>query len=274
MPSAALQVTICQGSHLKQPILGLGEGHILPCSSHSVRKPTRITGGTGDCRFNCGILASRRRIRKNLLKPQTDFGHYSQSSSVHRSLFNPGCLNIGWSQRFPFTSAHAHDSNNSKSLSSPSPESPRYDSEEGTEYAEQGRNNSFQDFGKHTDGEEPNGDHWKKIKDGMMPPSSVSATDGNGEYSRLSRNDSNPSDLFREQRGSVWADEGSVEDAEEGRRADSANSAKSAGYESWGEESESSTESGTSGSVGSAADSLAIGGKEPVYQVRSSGFPQ
>lgn len=278
LPSAGFHATVCQGSRHrvewepKQPILGLGEGHILACTSHTVRKTTRITAGTRDCRFRslsriCGILASRRRIRKDLLKPRTEFGNYLEPSNVYNSLFNPGCLNIGWSQRFPFISTHAHDNNSSKNLSSPSPESPRYDSEEDTEYAERRRNNAFQDFGKRTDGEEPYGDHWKKIKDGIMPPDSVSATDGNGEYKRLSRNDSNASDLFHEERDSVWVDEGRTEDDEESPRGDSAKSANSAGYESWGEESESSTESGTSGSVGSAADSLAIGGKEPVYQV-------
>ena len=283
LPSAGLHATVCQGSRHpveckpRQPILGLGEGHILAYSSLSVTKTTRLIADTRDRRFrssfrNCGILASRRRIRKDLLKPQTEYGNYLESSSVHNSPFNPGCLNIGWLQRFPFTSTRAHDNNNSKSVSSPSPGSPQYDSEDDTEYAERRRNNAYQDFDKDTDGEESYGDHWKKIKDGIMPPNSGSATDGNGQYKRLSRHDSNISDLFREERDSVWADEGRVEDDEEGRRGDSANSANSAGYESWGEESESSTESGTSGSVGSAADSVAIGGKEPVYQVGRRGF--
>ncbi|KAG0577016.1 hypothetical protein KC19_5G125300 [Ceratodon purpureus] len=277
LPSAGLHAPICQGTQHrvewepKQPIHGLGEGHILVCSSHSVRKTARVTAGTRDCRFrsssrNCGISASRRRIRKNLLKLPTELGNYLEPSNVHNSLFNSRCLNIGWSQRVPFTSTYAHDNNSSKGVSSPSPESPRYDSEEDTEYDERKRNSSFQDYGKHTDGEEPYGDHWKKMKDGMMPPNSASATDGNGEYQRLSRNDSNASDLFREGRDSVWADEGRAEDGEESPRGDSAKSANSAGSEYWGEESESSTDSGT-GSVGSAADSLAIGGKEPVYQV-------
>jgi hypothetical protein len=266
-PSAGLHVTVCQRRRHRvecepqQPILGLGEGNILACSSH---KTARITAGSSAC----GILASRRRIRKNSLKPQTGFGNYLGLGYVHNSFSNSECLSIGWSRRLLFTSPHAHDNNNSNSVSSPSPESPRYDSEEDTEYAERRRNNAFKDFSEQTGGE-PYGDHWKKIKDGMVPPNFVSAADGNGEYQRLS----STSDLFREVRDSVrgrdsvWAHEGRAEDGEADRHGDGASSANSAGYESWSEHSESSTESGSSSSVGSAADSLAIGGKEPVFQV-------
>lgn len=238
------------GLHGHQAVLGLGEGHNLTSSSHSAR----INAHTNSCRVrfsfgSFGILASRRIIRNDVERPKTEFEKYLGSSSMHKCLFSPGCASIGWSQRFPFTATHAHDNNSSKSISSP-----RFDNEEeeDLDYAEKRRGaNAFQDFGKHTDGDEPF---------------------VNGEYMRLSRGDSDDSQLFREegdsQKDSVWADAGRGEDDEDSDG--SANSARSDGYESW--ESENSTESGASSSVGSAADSLAIGGKEPVYKVRRAAF--
>lgn len=237
------------GLHVKQPLLGLGETHSLAYSSR--RKITCITANVRNRSFR-SVLASRRS-RRDSLKPQ-EFGNSLESSRV----FNPGCLNLGWSQRFPFTSTCAHN-NGSRNVSSPSPESPRFDSERDTEHAELKRSKSvFQDYGKHTNGEE---DQWLKTRDRVdSSPKSATVTDSDGDYMKSPRSDSNASDLFREGSDSVWPAEERVEGDEEG--------ANSVGYESWGEESGKSRDSGSSGSVSaSAADSLAIGGKEPVYQV-------
>lgn len=260
MPSAGLHAAVCRGSEVKQPLIGLGETHSLAYSSQ--RKITCITTDIRNCGFrsvwSSRILACRRKTRRDSSKAQGEFGNSLESSRF----FSLGCLDLGWSQRFPFTSAYAHSNNGSKNIP---PESPRFDSEGDTEYAEKMRNNSvFQDYGKHADGEEPYGIQWQKTKDHVdSSPNSGRARDSNGGYMNLSRNDSNASDLFREGSDSVWPEEKRVVDDDGG--------ANGVGYESWGEESEKSTDSGISGSVvsmsGSAADSLAIGGKEPVYQV-------
>ena len=247
MPSAGL--------HIMQPIIGLGETHSLAYSS-----PKKISCIFADIRNCCfrsvwssGISASRRKIRRNYLKTPGEFGNSLDSSRF----YNPGCLNLAWSQWFPLTSTHAHNNGN---ISSPSAENPRFDSEGDIEYAEKKRYSSvFQDYVEHSDGEEP---QWQKMRDHAdSTPNPVRATDLNGGYM-------NEADLFREGSRSVWPEEESVEDNE--------GDTNSVGYESWGEESEKSTNSGSSGSVvstsGSAADSLAIGGKEPVYQVGPTHF--
>lgn len=139
---------------------------------------------------------------------------------------------MGWSERFQ---THAHDNN--RSISSEN------SWEEGTK---DNRRGAFKDF------------------------------DGNGDYMKLSRGSGSDSDLFRDEKdwedserdekdGGIWADSG--------RDGDSENSASSDdGYSSPWDNDNGSSDNGSSSSgsssVGSAADSLAIGGKEPIYQVR------
>jgi hypothetical protein len=233
-PSAGLHAARCRGSEVKQPVIGLGEAHSLASSSH--RKITCIAADIRSCGF------------RSVWSSQSGFGYSLESCRF----FNPECLSLGWSHRIRFPSTCAQNNNGSKNIS---PDNPLFDSEGDTEYAEKRQNNSvFQDYGKHADGEEPYGDQWGEHVDSS--PDSVRTTDSNGGY----RNGSNASDLFREESDSVWPEEKRVGGGEEG--------GSGVGYGSWGEESEKSGSSGSAvSSTGSAADSLAIGGKEPVYQV-------
>lgn len=261
LPSAGIHAAVCQGSRqcgeceVRQPIIGLGEGHIFAYSSHSGKISTTI-----DCRLrssvqNGGILASRRKIRKRSLNSQSDYGNSLGAFTVRDGICKLGCLNLGWSQRFTFSSIHAHNNNSSKNTSS---ESPRFDREED---ADRDSSHVFQDLGKQTNAEDQFAGDQYQANMWNGGSNDGSATDNNGHYQKLSSTVSNASDLFREEK---------YTDDEEDTFGDSADNENGAGYESWSEESEPSSDNGSSGSVGSAADSLAIGGKEPVYQVRAS----
>lgn len=196
----------------------------------------------GGCAQNCGNLAfSRRRhtgVKLDNLQAQFASSSYFSSWSLE-SLKSSPAFSLSNNLVSPNSKRQTASCNSgSRSISSPSPGSPRYDSEEGTEFQEKAKRGSdvFQDFqGKF---QEQDGDEESHLG-----------------YNNLARSASAVSDLFNEEGKNGNGDEG----AEDGDN--------SAGYESWGDESDTSTQSSGSASVGSVADSLAIGGKEPVYQV-------
>ena len=199
----------------------------------------------GGCAQNCGNLAlsRRRHTGVKLANLQAQFA----SSSYFSSWSLESCKPPGFSLSNYLVSPNSKQrqtascNSGSRSISSPSPGSPRYDSEEGTEFQEKAKRGSdvFQDFqGKF---QEQDGDEEPHLG-----------------YKDMARSASGVSDLFNEEGKN--GKNGDEEGAEDGNN--------SAGYESWGDESDISTQSSSgSASVGSAADSLAIGGKEPVYQV-------
>lgn len=280
MRSVGLHATVCHGiwhrleCRIKHLNIGLGETHSLASYLH--RKTMMLTADYRNCSFrfvwNSGILTSIRRIGKESSKSQQQFGNNRGSSVVHNRFIYPGYLNPGWSQRIPFTLTHAQKNDSSNSYdsqnSSSSPERPHFDSEDDTECVEpRGGKHIFQDIGRYTDGEETCRDQWQEMRNYVEPPGFRNADALRGY--KVSRIGSNGSDLFREDRNSVWPDEERYEDDdnddEQGSSEDSENSAS---YESWGEELVSSIVSESVGSMsGSTADSLVTGVKKLVYQV-------
>uniref|UniRef100_A0A7I4DQV7 Magnesium transporter n=1 Tax=Physcomitrium patens TaxID=3218 RepID=A0A7I4DQV7_PHYPA len=278
--SVGLHATVCHGiwhrleCRIKHLNIGLGETHSLASYLH--RKTMMLTADYRNCSFrfvwNSGILTSIRRIGKESSKSQQQFGNNRGSSVVHNRFIYPGYLNPGWSQRIPFTLTHAQKNDSSNSYdsqnSSSSPERPHFDSEDDTECVEpRGGKHIFQDIGRYTDGEETCRDQWQEMRNYVEPPGFRNADALRGY--KVSRIGSNGSDLFREDRNSVWPDEERYEDDdnddEQGSSEDSENSAS---YESWGEELVSSIVSESVGSMsGSTADSLVTGVKKLVYQV-------
>ena len=199
----------------------------------------------GGCAQNCGNLAfsRRRHTGVKLDNLQAQFASSSYFSSWSLESFEPPGFSLSNYLGSPNSKRRQTASCNSgsRSISSPSPGSPRYDSEEGTEFQEKAKRGSdvFQDFqGKF---QEQDGDEESHLG-----------------YNEKARSASGVSDLFNEE-GKNGNGTGNDEGEEDGNN--------SAGYESWGDESDTSSQSSGSASVGSAADSLAIGGKEPVYQV-------
>jgi hypothetical protein len=195
----------------------------------------------GGCAQNCGNLAfsRRRHTGVKLDNLQAQFASSSYFSAWSLESFEPPGFSLSKYLVSPNSKRQTASCNSgSRSISSPSPGSPRYDSEEGTEFQEKAKRGSdvFQDFqGKF---QEQDGDEESHLG-----------------YNDKARSVSGVSDLFNEEGKNGNGDEGE----EDGNN--------SAGYESWGDESDTSSQSSGSASVGSAADSLAIGGKEPVYQV-------
>lgn len=202
----------------------------------------RSDSSFGGCAQNVGNLAFSRRRRAEIklenLQAQCASSSYFSSRSLESC--KPPASSTSTNLVSPNSKRQTTSCNSgSRSISSPSPGSPRFDSEEGSEFQEKAKRGRdvFQEFqGKF---QEQDGD----------------------EESHLGRNDmarsaSGAADLFNQ----VESENGSDDKGEEDGNS-------SAGYESWGEESDTSTQSSGSASVVSVADSLAIGGKEPVYQV-------
>lgn len=259
------------GRETKVAASSYADAQILTCSFTSTLKARKGRVTQKEFAHGCSTQSHtvwdlrRNKTAKtfdSVQQQQHAFNCYSWLWAVDNSSSSSGKLSLGFSRKTcPTFTVHSHDSS-SKEVYTSSTGSLPVDSEDEEQHNGDGRHNG------------------RKIRNKNAAQNAATSSDGTfigHDYG--SKNDSDVSDLFHG-RSAEWEDSEGYRDEDDTRNGESRlehledagslpreEGVDDAGYESWGDESDASTRSEAAVSVGSAADSLAIGGKGPVYQV-------